>query len=158
MVGAPHDEGASRYGGGYPLTGQLARPEGRWEVYDEPLIRAAKMTFGIHQPIPKVQTNPKGAKLIRRKQFIRPYHDSGPPPTFGSPPNLGCTHYLTCGLILRLLDQFLKGVIINVALMTLSERKIMGSMQRRIGPNVLRQRCITTYHLLDIPFREWGVF
>lgn len=29
------------------------------------------------------------------------------------------------------------GVIINVALMTLSERKIMGSMQRRIGPNVV---------------------
>ena len=29
----------------------------------------------------------------------------------------------------------LASVIINVALMTLSERKIMGSMQRRIGPN-----------------------
>ena len=29
----------------------------------------------------------------------------------------------------------LLGVIINVALLTLSERKIMGAMQRRIGPN-----------------------
>ena len=27
------------------------------------------------------------------------------------------------------------GVIINVALLTLSERKIMGAMQRRVGPN-----------------------
>jgi NADH:ubiquinone oxidoreductase subunit H len=27
------------------------------------------------------------------------------------------------------------GVIINVALLTLAERKIMGAMQRRIGPN-----------------------
>ena len=29
----------------------------------------------------------------------------------------------------------LAGVIVNVALLTLSERKIMGAMQRRIGPN-----------------------
>jgi NADH-ubiquinone oxidoreductase chain 1 len=27
------------------------------------------------------------------------------------------------------------GVIINVALLTLAERKVMASMQRRIGPN-----------------------
>ena len=27
------------------------------------------------------------------------------------------------------------GVIINVALLTLSERKIMGGLQRRVGPN-----------------------
>ena len=30
---------------------------------------------------------------------------------------------------------FLLAVIINVALLTLSERKVMGAMQRRIGPN-----------------------